>query len=284
MSTHTHHSHTCGCCTSRCSANNISRRYFMGGVSATVASTLAYSTLSAHGAPKDPVRFGLVRQTLRVQPVLIYSTPDRREGLSWRSWGAIQTEQDAAEEKRRIGSELSAMKKSADFPLEVLPLISLKTPEEARNIAKGDHDVLLMYPAGGWVDILEDLTNPEKWTIVFLRHRSGPVYLWYEIVSNRFLRKTVDEFGQPGVDTKDVVVDKTDEVLWRLRALSGLKNTMGKRMVCVGGASGWGPNSPAAASAWNSSMYLMTTSPSASKKLKPTQLWSNGATNKPMPI
>ncbi len=240
MSNHSHHSHYCGCCTSHCSASNISRRSFMGGVSATVASSLAYTTLSAHSASNDPVRFSPVRKSLRVQPVLIYSTPEPREGVSWRSWGSIQTEQDAADERRRIESELAALKKKAGFPLDVKPLIALKTPEEAKKVSNGDHDVLLMYPAGGWVNILEELTNPEKWTIVFLRHRSGPVYLWYEIVSNRFLRKTVDEFGQPGVDTKDVVVDRTDEVLWRLRALSGLKNTMGKRMVCVGGASGWG--------------------------------------------
>jgi hypothetical protein len=37
-----------------------------------------------------------------------------------------------------------------------------------------------------------------------------------------------------------VVVDRYAEVLWRLRALSGLKNTLGKKVVCVGGAAGWG--------------------------------------------
>jgi hypothetical protein len=50
----------------------------------------------------------------------------------------------------------------------------------------------------------------------------------------------VDQFGQPGVSTQDVVVDRPDEMLWRMRALYGLKNTLGKKMVCIGGASGWG--------------------------------------------
>jgi L-fucose isomerase-like protein len=59
-------------------------------------------------------------------------------------------------------------------------------------------------------------------------------------VSPRFLRKTVDNEGQPGWGVDDVVVDRHEELLWRLRSLCGLKNTLGKRMVCIGGASGWG--------------------------------------------
>jgi len=104
-----------------------------------------------------------------------------------------------SDEKNRIGKELAEMKQKADFPMEILPLLTVRNPGEASKVAKGNHDVLLMYAASGWVDTLEALTNPDKWTIVFLRHRSGPVYLWYEIISNRYLRKTVDEFGQPGM-------------------------------------------------------------------------------------
>ncbi len=40
-------------------------------------------------------------------------------------------------------------------------------------------------------------------------------------------------------------MDSQDEVLWRLRALCGLKNTMGSRIVAIGGASGWAqPKAP----------------------------------------
>jgi len=35
-------------------------------------------------------------------------------------------------------------------------------------------------------------------------------------------------------------VDKFADITWRLRAISGLKNTLNKKMVCIGGASGWG--------------------------------------------
>jgi L-fucose isomerase-like protein len=36
------------------------------------------------------------------------------------------------------------------------------------------------------------------------------------------------------------VVDRLDEVWWRLRALYGLKNSLGKRIVAIGGPGGWG--------------------------------------------
>jgi len=35
-------------------------------------------------------------------------------------------------------------------------------------------------------------------------------------------------------------VDDYDELLWRLRALNGVKGIRGKRVVCIGGAAGWG--------------------------------------------
>ncbi len=211
------------------------------------AGALTFSTLSATAAAaKGPVRFDTTRKSLRVQPVLVYSIAKRREGVSWRNWGGLHSEKDVSGEKNRIGKELAEMKQKADFPMEILPLLTVSNPDEAAKTAKGNHDVLLMYAASCWVDVLEALTNPDKWTIVFLRHRSGPVYLWYEIISNRYLRKTVDEFGQPGVTTRDVVVDRYDEILWRLRSLGGLKNTLKKKVVCVGGPSGWGVGGGAA--------------------------------------
>jgi hypothetical protein len=84
------------------------------------------------------------------------------------------------------------------------------------------------------------MISKDRWNLMFLRHDPGPVYLWYELVHPRLLRKTVDNFGQGGFDVQDVVVDNPDDLLWRLRALHGLKNALGKRIVAVGGASGWG--------------------------------------------
>lgn len=240
----------CGCCTSwwcpSRAGSGVNRREFMAGMGVG-AGMIALSSIAASAAEnKGPVQIDPIRKTLKVQPVLTYDVAQRREGTSWRGWGGIHTEQDATEEVGRITRELDALKKKAEFPVEILPVAKAMNPEQAAAIAKGDHDVLLMYAAGSWNGTLEAMTDPKKWTIVFLRHRSGPVYLWYEIVSNRYLRKTVDEFGQPGVDTRDVVVDATDDVLWRLRALYGLKNTLNKKIICIGGASGWGDGGQAA--------------------------------------
>ncbi|MBN2329449.1 MAG: twin-arginine translocation signal domain-containing protein [Candidatus Omnitrophica bacterium] len=250
MTNHSSHNHAspCHCCmswwcpshSSSDASSGVNRRDFMTGVGAG-AGMIALSSLSASAADsKDPVRNGPVCKPLKIQPVLVYGLPQRREGVSWRSWGAIQTSQHVTEEINRINGELESMKAKAGFPMEILPIAQVQNPEQGAQVAKGGHDVLLMYAAGSWGNTLEALTDPDKWTIVFLRHRSGPVYLWYEIISNRYLRKTVDEFGQPGVDTRDVVVDEYDDVLMRLRALSGLKNTMNKKIICIGGASGWG--------------------------------------------
>ena len=56
----------------------------------------------------------------------------------------------------------------------------------------------------------------------------------------RFLHQHTDHLALTGIDYQDVVVDSLDEVLWRLRALGGLRNTRGSRIVAVGGAGGWG--------------------------------------------
>jgi L-fucose isomerase-like protein len=120
------------------------------------------------------------------------------------------------------------------------PLEAVKSVEEAARLGQGDHDAVIVYAAGGNVRMLEALTAPRISNLMFLRHRSGPVYLWYEIAHPRMLRKTDDAFEQPGMGIEDVVVDDTAELGWKLRAAYGLKNTWGKKIVAVGGPSGWG--------------------------------------------
>jgi hypothetical protein len=220
----------------------VTRRRFLYGVGAATVGGVASSALDLGAAQEAalPRRGPLPRRPLAVQPVLTYEVPQRREATSWRSWGGIQTDADADQEKTRIGRELAEMARGADFPLEIRPVQAVKAVEPAANLALGDHDVMLIFGAGGWLDILEALSAKDKWSLMFLRHDPGPAYLWYEIVHPRFLRKTVDEYGQPGWDVNDVVVDRYAELLWRLRALGGLKSTLGKKIVCIGGAAGWG--------------------------------------------
>jgi L-fucose isomerase-like protein len=71
--------------------------------------------------------------------------------------------------------------------------------------------------------------------VMFVRHRSGPFYLWYEIAHWRFLRRNGDQPDTPGYDVDDVVVDDYEPLLWRLRAHYGLKNAKGTTMLAIGG-------------------------------------------------
>lgn len=224
-------------------AFELDRRHFLGGMGALAALAVTLPSASAAEAKAwapERARQVLPVRPLRVQPVLTYDLPQRREATSWRNWGGVQTEEAAQQEQDRITQELKKLAAQAEFPLEIRPVTRLRSAAQAAPVAEGDHDVMLIYAAGGGLDVLETLTRKDKWNLMFLRHLSGPAYLWYEIVHPRFLRKTVDEYGQPGMDVNDLVTDRYEELLWRLRALHGLRQTLGKRVVCIGGASGWG--------------------------------------------
>lgn len=239
-----------GCCTHRLEHSlpiSITRRNFIAACGFVIGSISANSIINQLLAQEYQLQeIKPIRKPLLIQPVLAYETPKRREATSWRNWGGIETDEQAQKEKIKIENELQALKSQIDFPIEFLPLELCKTPEQAKKIAAGNHDGILDFAAGAWVQVHEILCDPQKWNIMFVRHKSGPVYLWYEIAHNRFLRKTVDEFGQPGMDIDDVVVDEYSELLWRYRALAALKNTIGKRIVAIGGASGWGIGGEAA--------------------------------------
>ncbi|MCX7049069.1 MAG: sugar isomerase [Candidatus Sumerlaeota bacterium] len=187
------------------------------------------------------------RTTLTAKPILIYNTPQRRPQTSWRNWGGIETEAQAKDEMARIQKELDKIRASADFPVTFLPVSGARSVKELDSIkdVAGNADAYIVYAAGGGGDALNALAKSGKHVIIFLRHKSGPVYLWYEIISPRFLHQHTDKNAVPGVDQHDVVIDSLDELAWRLRALCGLKNTVGSRIVALGGAGGWScPKAP----------------------------------------
>jgi hypothetical protein len=219
-------------CTTCCQRHCLSRRAFLG-------TTTALALTPARAFASEPARQQPIYKTLQVQPVLVYETPARREHTSWRQWGAIQTDADAASEKERIAKELTAIEKPGSG-IHMRSIEMVKTAEAAAQIASMDHDAVLIYAAGGNVRVLEALAKAQIANLMFLRHRSGPVYLWYEIAHPRMLRKTDDAFEQPGMGVEDVVVDDAAEVAWKLRGAYGLKNALGKTIVAVGGPAGWG--------------------------------------------
>ncbi len=232
----------CCPCTS-CPAGALSRRSLLKAGSLTIGGmaigSVAWSALAAtEGGEAEPV--APPRAALKIKPVLTYDVPRRRPATSWRSWGGIETEQQAKEEVARITGELEKIKAAADFPLELMPVSAVHgaMPKEV-HAEMEKADAVIVYPAGGGMGAADAALKLGKPVIAFMRHRSGPVYLYYEIISPRYLHRHTDKLSTPGMDNTDVVVDSLDELTWRLRSLCGLKNTMGAKVVCIGGPDAW---------------------------------------------
>lgn len=211
-----------------------SRRHFLQGLGAAGAAAGALTLTVARGqgvsqrvSAEAPFPRGAA---VRVKPVLVYDVPSRQPQTSWRGYGGIHTLEAAREEAGRIEQELAALKQQAEFPLDVQAVEVLDSQAKFRQLAIEDTDVCIVYAAGSCTEW--PLKVP---MIMFLRHRSGPFYLGLEIANWRFLRQSGDVPAVPGFDTDDLVVDSQAELLWRLRALYGVKNARGTKMLTIGG-------------------------------------------------
>jgi hypothetical protein len=238
------HKPGCNCCNGNQEeiSHELTRRQFMkvsgaGVLGTVVLPGLSWADLSFGESSEE---YTDRRRPLVVKPVFSYEIPERRPQTSWRNWGGIQTEKDAVEEIARINGELKALKTLADFPVEFLPVSGVRTSGDLNNIGDtGSVDLFLVYAAGGGMDRFDTLNKTGKNIIFFCRKKSGPVYLWYEIISPRFLRQHTDTLTVKGIDEDDVVIDSQDELLWRFRALCGLKNTLGSGILAIGGPGAW---------------------------------------------
>jgi len=224
----------------------------LAGVAA-LPSLFVASALADDGNSTPPIEWNPdaplvnIGKAIRVQPIFMYREQPPREKSSYKSWGNINNATEAAEEIKRLQNDLERLEKLAEFPMEILPLVTVQTREEAENVQKNDFDVVLFFPANGSRDVLEACfaQQPNRDTIIFARHQNGPLYYWYQALSTKFLKTRTDAEvaensakSHGAVSVYDVVIDEWAEVVWRLRALYGLKNFIGSRIVALGGPMG----------------------------------------------
>jgi len=237
-----------------CCKCHINRREFLELTAAGTAafSLTGFSKLYVNKTfedwdPNKP--FLKIGKKLKIQPILMYTISIPKKQRSYKSWGGIQDDEAADREVIRITKELQTLAKRSDFPIEILPVVKVKTPDAAAKVHQGDFDVVIVYPARGGGELLRSCFSKEKDTIIFARKRSGPVYYWYEALSVKYLQtknETKEQAAKANkfVHVDDVVIDDMKELQWRLRALFGVKNFLGTKIVALGGP--WGKYSPQA--------------------------------------
>ena len=171
-------------------------------VAGAALAELSWSTLAAADAAAQ-TRELRRRKPLVVKPVFTYPLATPRPQTSWRNWGGVQTQADVEQEAARIRGELDRLQAAADFPVEFLPLAVVRRADELRQAADlAAADALLVYAAGDGGGDLMAAMNPlhtlGKDLIFFVRHKSGPVYYWYEGIMARYLHQHTDDVGRAG--------------------------------------------------------------------------------------
>ena len=230
-------------------------------LSATVLGVTAASTSAAEPEKGDGrTRLFQAAKPFRVQPVLVYHLYERKKDTTWRQWGGLETEADVVREEAKINAELDRMSEKAEFNLEIADVARVNSDENLKKALATDCDLFLVYASGAggpgiynfsWIEALVNSGTPN---VMFLRHKSGPISLLYETVHPYFMRRGTDDFVQKNLTIDDVVVDKYDSVLWRLRAWRGLQSAKGAKIVAFGGpASGRLPHEcpPSATEIWD---------------------------------
>ncbi len=228
-----------------------SRRDFLrlttaGALGGCLSQSLPQLAAAAQGTLGwDPkLRFRRLGAELVVQPVFMFRLPTPRAQASWKSWGGIQTASAVVEEIARIEKELRDLAKSADFKVRFRPVIKVDSLESAQSISNLDHHVTLVYACTGSSRWLQACLSARPDNVIFVRHRSGPVYYYYESLSTRFLStdRDGDQDDSHAAHVDDVVVDDQAELRGKLKALFALRNLRNTRIVALGGP--WGKYSP----------------------------------------
>ena len=188
-----------------------SRRGFLQGVGGGAVGVALGGLPAAAAAAEDDLA-PPAGKPLRVKPILTYEIQPHQPHTSYRNYGGVDTMDKVNEEVKRIEAELKRLAEQSEFPIELLPVAAVDTDTKAQEAAATDCDVLLVYPSGGWG--IYKIAESKTPTVLFIRHKSGPYYLWHEIAHWRLLRHNDDDFVPLDITVDDIVVDKYDEVLW----------------------------------------------------------------------
>jgi hypothetical protein len=86
--THNASNDPCRCCATHVGRAVTRRGLLTGAAGAAVFPALPISAAQTAGGRQAPIT-----RPIKVQPVLVYDTPQRAEARSWRNWGGIETEQ-----------------------------------------------------------------------------------------------------------------------------------------------------------------------------------------------
>lgn len=226
------------------SSGGVSRRLFLQGMGAAgvviggVAIAKAQAPVaSSQPIPGEPYPRG---KTLRVKPAIIAEVHEtlpepNTVPRSWRKYGDIQTPADLQNEVQRLDRDMKDLAAKSDFPVEFLPIAVVTDKAQAKQVAEGDQDAVLVFGACGYdpSHIASDLASKAP-GIVFVRHRTKPNYGQHVTIGTYLLRHQSDADVEPNFDSDDMVVDDYDEIVWRLRALYGLKNAKGTKVLAIG--------------------------------------------------
>lgn len=216
----------------------INRRGFLGGIAAGTVASLPLSTLvnaQENTGLSGGLEFGLPKGTpVRVAPVLVYHLESPKELTSWRGYGDLREQGAVEAEAQRIEADLKELAKNAEFPIEIAPVQLIGDESQAKAAAAVDTDLLAIFAAGGGTPFYAALAASKAAKVMFIRHKTKPYYLWHEIAHWRFLRRNEDALAEPNMDVDDIVTDDYNELLWRMRAIYGLKNAKGTKMLAIG--------------------------------------------------
>ncbi len=218
--------------------NNVNRRGFLGGLGAGAMGSLAFNS----NAKADPsvIQESFAKSTLpagkplRVLPVLVYHLESPKEMTSWRSYGDLHNQSEVDAEAKRIEKDLQYLAVKTEFPIQVLPLQTIGDETQAKTAAASESDMIVMFASGGGTSLYVALTASKAVPVMFIRHQTKPNYLFHEIAHWRFLRRSEDAMTEPNMDVDDIVVDDYNELIWRMRAVYGLKNAKGTKMLAIG--------------------------------------------------